>query len=534
MNIKAIFLRYRFQVALVLIWLLAFILIWPIGEFPINDDWAYAKNVHNLMVNGRFVVDDWPAMNLISQTIYGSAITGIFGFSFTVLRISIFFLSVFSSIYLFNIVNRLSGKNSFVAFSLTCFFSFHAMYMHLSMTYMTDVFFSSMLIFALHALLNYRLDGKRSSYFWFTFWCVMAILCRQQALVFALLIIPGVFQQKTAFWKKVFLSIFPLFLCWLASDKYRHHLTANHVGHNLQQVHHLIDYLKIAPLEKHMLQSSDLLLVIGGLLFPVALFLVFIYWRGFQRKDFVLLLLTSVSSFFLTKSAIGIYPTGNISEMFEIGPRLIKGGGEVMIGESARFWHLVNYLLASVSLGLIFFFILIRRRSITLLHQNLLDRTIYLFVILIYFLFVSVSNAYFDRYAIPLFLVLLLFLVPVKVNNTIGLKIVFAGFFIVLFSFSVVENLDYFNWQKKRFEAIHYLHEKGVSDFEIDGGFEFNGWVKKNSAYPTDAKKSWWWVVDDKFIVCAKPISEMQQDTLFVFQRYLPFEMDTIYVYSRP
>jgi len=155
-------------------------------------------------------------------------------------------------------------------------------------------------------------------------------------------------------------------------------------------------------------------------------------------------------------------------------------------------------------------------------------------VILIYFLFVSVSNAYFDRYAIPLILLLLLFLVPIEVKNTLGLQFVFAGFFIVLFSFSVVENLDYFNWQKKRFEAIYYLHEKGASDFEIDGGFEFNGWVKKNSAYPTDVKKSWWWVVDDKFIVCAKPISEMHLDTLFVFQRYLPFEMDTIYVYSRP
>jgi len=28
---------------LILMWILAFIIINPIGEFPINDDWAYAK-----------------------------------------------------------------------------------------------------------------------------------------------------------------------------------------------------------------------------------------------------------------------------------------------------------------------------------------------------------------------------------------------------------------------------------------------------------------------------------------------------------
>ncbi len=59
-------------------WIIGFFVVFPIGEFPVNDDWAYSKNVYNLVVNKQFVVDEWPAMNLISQTMYGSLFVAVY------------------------------------------------------------------------------------------------------------------------------------------------------------------------------------------------------------------------------------------------------------------------------------------------------------------------------------------------------------------------------------------------------------------------------------------------------------------------
>ncbi len=530
MNISSFIQKYRYEVCLLLMWLMAFVAINPVGEFPVNDDWAYAKNVYNLVVNGRFVVDEWPAMNLISQTLYGSIATGVFGFSFTTLRVAIFLLSVCSSLYLFQLVKKLSGNNAFMAFVFTASFVFNTMYMHLSMTYMTDVFFVSMLIFAFRALVNYHEQFRLSSYVWFCIWCVMAMLCRQQGLLFALLIVPAVLIRNRPVWKKLVLAVFPVLLCWLAGDKYRHHLVANHIGHNIQQMHHLVDYLKDAPISKHILQGADTLLVIGGFLLPLSLLLLLIHFRHFQRKDILILAISTVVALVFTMPAYGRYPMGNVSEMLEIGPRVLKGATEVIAGDTAIWLRKVYYCCAMGSLSVLLFFISKRQAAGNLLSGNRINTFVYLSVALVYLLFIAVSNAYFDRYALPLILLLLLFIVPVQVVSSRIVNVAVMTVVIITFLTGIIENLDYFNWQKKRAEAINYLYDKGVSPYEIDGGFEFNGWVKKDNRYPSDTTKSWWWVVDDTYIVSAKAVAGARVDTTFLFRRYLPFQNDTLLV----
>lgn len=479
------------------------------------------------------MVDEWPAMNLISQTLFGTLVTSIFGFSFTALRLSIFLLSFCSSLYLFKVAKKLSGNNEYVAFAFTAAFLVNAVYMHLSMTYMTDVFFIAMLIFAINALVNYNANGKATSYLWFCFWCIMAMLCRQQALIFGFLIAPCVFKQKKNGFLKVVLVLLPVFLCWLASDKYRHHLTANHIGHNIQQMNHLLDYLKEIPIDKIALQAADGLLVLGAFFIPISFFLFFHFVKQLNRKELGLLAITSIVSIAATLKAFGIYPIGNIAELFEIGPRLIKAGGDAINGDWAKALHLLNYTVAVVSLNLLLFFALKRRKEKTALFSNGTSKLIYLSIAFGYLLFISVSNAYFDRYVLPLALLIFLFMLPSLGELKRRTKVVSTGLIFLIYTLSLIENLDYFNWQKKRLAAIRYIYAKGASADEIDGGFEFNGWVKKNNRYPSDKTKSWWWVVDDKHIVSASRIENTRTDTAFVYQRFIPFKKDTVFVLSK-
>ncbi len=83
----------------VFIWLLALIIINPIGDFSINDDWAYSWGVCNLN-NGDFKLSDWNSASFIAQLFWGFGWSKVFGFSFSILRISTLFLSLIGIIIL--------------------------------------------------------------------------------------------------------------------------------------------------------------------------------------------------------------------------------------------------------------------------------------------------------------------------------------------------------------------------------------------------------------------------------------------------
>jgi hypothetical protein len=56
------------------------------------------------------------------------------------------------------------------------------------------------------------------------------------------------------------------------------------------------------------------------------------------------------------------------------------------------------------------------------------------------------------------------------------------------------------------------------SPFQIDGGHEVNGWYLSNPV----ADKSYWWVLDDEYIIASRRISGYQEVEGRVLKRWLP------------
>ena len=56
----------RNLVCIAFAWTLIGLLIGLRGEFPLNDDWAYAHNTYALAQEGRWYFSDWPAMTLVA------------------------------------------------------------------------------------------------------------------------------------------------------------------------------------------------------------------------------------------------------------------------------------------------------------------------------------------------------------------------------------------------------------------------------------------------------------------------------------
>src|ERR1700741_245012 len=172
------FKKTKYPLLLFFCWLLAEFLVNPIGEFPLNDDWSYTIPVKHLTENGTLQFVDWPAMTLVAQVWWGYLFTSVFGFSFTVLRISVAVLGFIGGLILFQIIKKLSGKKD-LAFAGTLLFLFNPLYFSLSNSFMTDVPFLSFSIIACYFYVKVFESGKFSSLLFAAGCSVGDILVRQ-------------------------------------------------------------------------------------------------------------------------------------------------------------------------------------------------------------------------------------------------------------------------------------------------------------------------------------------------------------------
>ena len=99
--------------------------------------------------------------------------------------------------------------------------------------------------------------------------------------------------------------------------------------------------------------------------------------------------------------------------------------------------------------------------------------------------------------------------------------------------FSVAGTHDYLAWNRARHALLDELRmQDGVKPTRIDGGMEFNAWhLAKESGYaPTDAEvkigadptaKSWWWVVDDEYVVSMRPLAGYELHSSRLYDTWL-------------
>jgi hypothetical protein len=73
---------------LAVLWLAAALLVQPWGEFPLNDDWDYAKSARALAERGRFELSPEARVTLFAQAAWGALFSLPFGWSFVALRLS--------------------------------------------------------------------------------------------------------------------------------------------------------------------------------------------------------------------------------------------------------------------------------------------------------------------------------------------------------------------------------------------------------------------------------------------------------------
>jgi hypothetical protein len=165
---------------LVAFWLLCIILIAPWADIPVNDDWAYAHAALNFS-KGYWHYSDWQGMTLFSQAAYGALWIKLFGFSYTILRVSMLIPALLCSRYFFLLIDKFSGRS--VALLGTASVLFNPVFLHLSLSFMTDVFALCCALAGSWYLVLYGDSAKNKWFFYALLSLLIGVLCRQIVLI---------------------------------------------------------------------------------------------------------------------------------------------------------------------------------------------------------------------------------------------------------------------------------------------------------------------------------------------------------------
>jgi 4-amino-4-deoxy-L-arabinose transferase-like glycosyltransferase len=122
----------------VLVTLAAILVAWPFAEGGFIDDFSYIHMAKTLAETGRFAYNGWPTAMLGIQVWWGAAWIWLFGFSFTLVRLSVLPLALgaVAMVYLLTRRARLTPTESLFAALLT---GLNPWFIIFAPTFMTDV-----------------------------------------------------------------------------------------------------------------------------------------------------------------------------------------------------------------------------------------------------------------------------------------------------------------------------------------------------------------------------------------------------------
>ena len=496
------------EVLILLIIILGYIIVNPIGEYAIDDDWIFVKSLQHLHQEGEIKILAWNPMSLVSLLYWGLPFTKLFGFTFTITKISVVVLLYLECLAMIAILKKMMASKELIL--LVCLtLIFNPLHFFHSFLFGTDIptlaWGSIALFFYLSALP--RVDQKRQfgCLFVGSLFAALSFLTRQNGILY-----PFAFFLFMLLWFPAKLKSFSFmttaFLIPLA--------TAIGFQYWYIQIHGPTEaYLKsTSSIASWVSQTSPVLfcswlyfflIYIGFFIAPLALSMP-LGWLHFkpskQWMGFGLFSIFVVIMFLLITLYAGIlfpYFPNKLTPFGFLSPNeVIVGNRPVLLG--IRVSWIVSLLCI---LGLLVFALellhskdgsgeLPFRRSTRRLMSVLL-------ILQLGYLFATAKMLYDRHLLILLPTVLVLFASAIPVPMVLS-KLKFFALLIPLALYSIVGTHDLHAISKTAFSAGQRLINSGIDPMWIDGGVAFDGWQmyerSRSEKIDRSQKHDSWWV----------------------------------------
>ena len=529
------------------------LLVNPLGDFPINDDFAYGWTVQNFQDTGRLVIHDWLSGTVVAQTFLGLLFSLPFGFSFTALRFSTLFMSLVGAVAAYLALRELGfGEAKSTVGSLALLFN--PLYFNKSFNFSSDIHFMG---FMLLSLLFYIKSVKSGNDLRFmllgSLFSVFSILTRQNGVLIPVAVVVYLWlnRKRNAFTFRHFLVVAVVpFAAFMAFEYWFIFIHGPTASANLMSDYSISNIIRLVfPYFPFRLFS---MLVYCGLLLLPLTFVSLIglkgYLRGLRAFDRALFLvsvmfgLSGIVFFFFGYGRRLLFYLPNIIHSSGLGSAYLQGVKSPVFPE----WLLLAFSLVSVLSGSV---LALRIKSempsklslsrlfsgFSLAPENL----VYLvgFFQLIFLLVVMVV---FDRYLLPLFFPLFVFLLRRSFSIRAASVLI-----IIMAAFSIAGTADMMSWNRAKNVAINDFMAQGIPADRIDGGFEHAAWnfyyyhkehPEVNVARPYDPgwlQKEYFPVIDSQYVVSFSPLSNYSSIREYSYFSMLSMRNEKIYALKR-
>lgn len=537
------------------IWMGMVILVNPIGDFPLNDDWAYGFSVKSLVEEGDLKISAWTATNLFSHIFLGALFCLPFGFSFTALRVSTLTLGLIGIITTYGLLREVNLPRKFALYG-ALIVAVNPIYFGLANTFMTDVPFFAIGILSIYFLIRgLRLDSTFETIIGILFACV-SLLIRQLAFAIFLAFGCAYVIKKGAIFKNFIKGFSPTILGILIQLSYQGWLRATRQVSELQgkQIKDILIILSRSNLlwviEFFMRNTALALLYLGLFMLLFTLVLYPIKFQQFYFRDRKQSLVAALIIFILFAVAViskgfQIPITRNILSEFGLGPLTLRDGyilNNLPVPEALKIFWLIITSVSIVGAVLLILYLVFALKEILSCNDSSYQinqkwlKALIISTICIYYFPLGIGG-FFDRYLIflvPFFMMLVaVYTVNINLHEKFEYRLVCLAMIMLLFSgwFTIGATHDYLSWNRVRWQALENLmQESKISPNYIDGGYEFNGWYLYSIKYKGKREKSWWWVDKDDYMVSFNAIDGYKEVKRYPFKKWLPFGPTNILV----
>ncbi|HBE21832.1 MAG TPA: hypothetical protein DDW51_30665 [Cyanobacteria bacterium UBA11367] len=546
-------------IVLIATWIVMVILVNPIGDFPLNDDWAYGRSVQSLIEKGDFQLSDWTATNLFSQVLWGALFCLPFGFSFTALRFSTLILGLIGVVTTYGLFREINTSYR-ISLLGALLVAINPIYFELSHTFMNDVPFFAFTTGSLYFLLRgLKYESKIAITFGFLM-AGVAILSRQAGLAIPLAF-GCAYIIKKGFVISNFVKGFSPTLIGIALQLgYQKwlQLTMRSPQSYGDQINTLVKEVSLGLSNVYFNYSQITLfslIYLGLFILPLLILSAFQNFNSYSNRKKTLLLLAT--SFFFVVALHRLIPrklimpfVGNILVDFGLGP---VGLINSYLPQAPRIWiaataiGLVGAALLLQNLFLAIGQILARGSSPETLEKKWVTTLILSFVAIYFFplgLLGLTWQGFYDRYLIallPFVMMTALVCQPKNRKNIINSKLMPLILIVMLIGsgFTIAGTHDYLSSNRVLWQALNNLMQTSqISPERINGGFEFRGWYLCNKKLRNSPDKyinfsCLWETGKEEYVMAFKPIDGYHEIKRYPFSSWMPFTQKNVLVLQK-
>jgi len=500
---------------LVTAWWVAVALVGPAGNFPLSDDWAFAHASRSLCRGDGLDLLPWTGASLLFQAAYGAVLCRLFGPSYEILRTSTLVLGAVGLPTFYCLLRRL-GAAPATATAGAALVAAGPLYFNLSFTFMTDLPFA---LLALMATAVYARGLSRKSRADLLAGGVLAaasLLVRQHgifiaaAAAIAALVAGGLPLRRrvndAACAVLVPLAAAGAYAAWIVS------------GLGVPEaVHHKVSEAASTPVLEIGNAAFRGLVTVGFLLAPLGLTIKPAGVREQRIATATAAVLTALASFlYLREGALMFYLTNVVYDL-GVGCVTLRDSFFLAMDHLPRAGLALRVPVTAASVASAS--LLVARWSSLMFGQDARQGLAARDPVKIFVLLALVTSAvgslvqaayYFDRYLIAIAPLGLAAAVAARPQARAGAASVLLTAAMALFSLAGTH--DWMEWNRARWSLLADLEARGVDAASVDGGMEYNAerLAARLRTWPSDAQarpgqpasvKSWWWVVDDEWIV---------------------------------